>query len=67
MKYMLTYLDESTQLTITTSSIAIQMDFNPKKKKIVILMKFHANDNQQWKKKAEGTGQPLVAKKKKFT
>ena len=28
-------------------------------------MKFHANDNQQWKKKAEGTGQPLVEKKKK--
>ena len=28
-------------------------------------MKFHANDNQQWKKKAEGTGQPLVDKKKK--
>ena len=26
-------------------------------------MKFHANDNQQWIKKTEGTGQPLVEKK----
>lgn len=37
------------------------MNFNPEIK-IVILTKFHAKDNQLWKKKAEGTGQRLVEK-----